>query len=180
MINKDIVTKHIVILSEDEKSFTYYFERFMELEEAQKQSKSDKLNYKFEGRKFNYEQHFIKVMPQKKLSLKITLLAPANHNPKGIIDYSKQLIKKNNNKIAKIFCAFDHVAKGEKKNYDDYQNVLSQRSELSKQNIEITESVPCYEYWLLAHFLDSSSQYEGPSKVAKSLEIEYEKKLNLR
>lgn len=97
------VDKYIVILSEDEKSFTYYFEKFMELKKAQKQSKPNKIKYKFGDRKFKYQQHFIKVMPDKKLSLKITLLAPVNHNPQGIIDYSKQLIKKIIIKLLKYF-----------------------------------------------------------------------------
>lgn len=169
------VDKYIVILSEDEKSFTYYFEKFMELKKAQKQSKPNEIKQKFGDRKFKYQQHFIKVIPDKKLSLKITLLAPVNHNPQGIIDYSKQLIKENNNKITKIFCAFDYVSKKEKKNYESYQNILSLRSELRNKGIEITESVPCYEFWLLAHFLYSSGQYTDPLKVKKSLEIEYKK-----
>lgn len=170
------VDKYIVILSEDEKSFTYYFEKFMELKKAQKQSKPNKIKYKFGDRKFKYQQHFIKVMPDKKLSLKITLLSPVNHNPQGIIDYSKQLIKKNNNKITKIFCVFDYVSKKEKKNYESYQNVLSQRLELCNKGIEITESVPCYESWLLAHFSYSTRLYSDPSEVEDQLKLEYKKK----
>lgn len=176
--NKNYTEKNIVILSEDRKSFTLYFEKFMQLKRFDSHKNIEhNITYKIENfKKFDYEKHFVKTIASKHLQLKIVLLAPPKHYSKDFINYSLKLTKINNKKIDKIFCVFDWVSKAQKDQHNNYLEAISRREQLRKKNIEIIESVPSYEFWLVAHFSNSSKLFRTSDEVIKKLEDEYKKK----
>lgn len=177
-INKNITEKNIVILSEDEKSFSLYFEKFMQLKRFNPHKNMEhNINYKIKGfDKFKYEKHFVKIIASKHLKLKIVLLAPQKHNSRDFIKYSLKLTEINNKKIDKIFCVFDYAFKENKVEHSKYLEAISRREQLKKNNIEIIESVLSYEFWLVAHFSNSSKPFRTNDEVIKNLEDEYKKK----
>jgi len=176
--DKNIIEKNIVILSEDEKSFPLYFEKFMELKRFNLHKNIEhNIAYKIKDfNKFRYEKHFVKIILSKHLKLKIVLLAPPKHYSIDFINYSLKLTEINNKKIDKIFCVFDWVSKAQKDQHSNYLEAISRREQLKKKNIEIIESVPSYEFWLVAHFSNSSKPFRTNDEVIKTLEDEYKKK----
>lgn len=69
------------------------------------------------------------------------------------------------NPIHQIFCVFDkdsHDAKG-----NHYTNLLSYTKDNNK--VIAINSVPCFEYWLLLHFICTCSPFENADAVQKAL-----------
>ncbi|MDD9816124.1 MAG: RloB family protein [Gammaproteobacteria bacterium] len=52
----------------------------------------------------------------------------------------------------RIYCVFD------KNSHTDYERALAQLA--NKEHFEAIVSVPCFEYWLLLHYCDSTKPYE--------------------
>jgi len=76
-------------------------------------------------------------------------------NPTSIVKFAEKEYntnKKDGTPFDKVFCVFD------KNSHADYDRALVQLK--NKANFDAIVSVPCFEYWLLLHYNDSTKPYQ--------------------
>lgn len=76
-------------------------------------------------------------------------------NPTSIVKFAEerhQERKREDASFDKVFCVFD------KNSHTDYRRALARIA--NKANFEAIVSVPCFEYWLLLHYNDSTKPYQ--------------------
>lgn len=90
-------------------------------------------------------------------NIKITN-CPTGTDPMSIVDYALELYSKDYD-YDNIYCVFD-------KEHNNYQVALDKIHAHYQNGIPIyaITSVPCFEYWLLLHFIDSSRPYKPVGK----------------
>jgi transketolase len=152
-----IETTEILILSEDSKSFLFYLDYFFCQYKIQKQKTSKELEIhkkikkalpKFKSE--NKPRFYIITNPRDNKQLRIIAFHTGS-DTKTIIDTAKKI---NKQKIfSQIYCVFDFTFKHKDKfQHEQYNNIIQQKEVLKKQKIQLINSVPSYEYWLLTHF----------------------------
>lgn len=96
---------------------------------------------------------------------------PNGNDPVSIINHAINEHKKND--YDKIYCVFDKDAHS---NYQQALNKIRTHSN-NKKPIYAIPSVPCFEYWLLLHFEDSSKPYQqkGNKSAGEQLKSEIKK-----
>ncbi len=186
MAKNQFIDKNILIISEDEKSFIFYMEYFLKELKFQNNNsdlkKSDSEKYFPKSKK---QRCFIKI--NKFERIKITLICPKNQSLQGIVDLAKKLKDEERNspkiKFDKIFCVVDAVSPQENQgNSKIYQEIISSKNlqDLNQKysnEIEIIDSNPSYEIWLLNHFQKFSDKQ---FKNSKSVEDEISKILKTK
>ena len=83
-------------------------------------------------------------------------------SPKSIVDYAIQRYKSEKStgdSFDKVFCVFD------KDTHHTYEDAINKIRSENPQGVFVSiTSVPCFEYWLLLHFLYSTKSYESAGK----------------
>lgn len=168
MAKNQFIDKNILIISEDEKSFIFYIEFFLNGLKFQNNN-PDLKKYFSKSKK---QKYFIKIENSKQT--KIALICPKSQSPQDIIDLAKKLkAEEKNNKIPKfnkIFCVFDAISPQENRgNNEIYKTIiasgnLKDLNEKYQNEIEIIDSNPSYEIWLLNHFQKFSTRHFNDTK----------------
>ena len=175
MAKNQFIDKNILIISEDEKSFIFYMEFFLK-ELKFRNNNSDLKKYFPKSKK---QRYFIKLENFERI--KIALICPKNQSLQGIVDLAKTLKneERKNKKIKfdKIFCVFDAVSPQENQgNSKIYQEIISAKylqdlKQKYSNQIEIIDSNPSYEIWLLNHFqIFSTKHFASTKEVIKEIE----------
>ncbi len=175
MAKNQFIDKNILIISEDEKSFIFYMEFFLK-ELKFRNNNSDLKKYFPKSKK---QRYFIKLENSERI--KIALICPKNQSLQGIVYLAKTLKdeERKNKKIKfdKIFCVFDAVSPQENQgNSKIYQEIISSKNlqdlkQKYSNEIEIIDSNPSYEIWLLNHFqICSTKHFAGAKEVIKEIE----------
>jgi len=164
-------TTQILILSEDSKSFIFYLAYFLTQFKVNKQKDNTDSSNILEKNKIKSGSHFyIYTKPKNNEQLKITIVSPGA-NCKTIVDKAKEIKNTKNSCFDRVYCVFDYsFRQGNKGNYEQYKQIISQEKELEKQNIYIINSVPSYEYWLLTHFKECGKSFSSDKKLITELE----------
>lgn len=122
--------------------------------------------YYFEGLKAEYNLH----------SANIRITGNCDSAPISIVEQAKKLFDisvKEQNPFDRVYCVFD---KDMHTTYNDAKNKISNFN--PKQGIPrfySIESVPCFEYWLLLHFVYTDSPFS--STPTKSIGVHVESEL---
>ena len=171
MVRKNFSDKNILIISEDEKSFIFYMEFF--LKELKFQNNNSDLKKHFP--KSKKQRYFIKFKNFERII--IALICPKNQSPQDIVNLAKKLKdEEKNNKIPKfdkIFCVFDATSPQENRgNNEIYKKIIAPQNlkvlnEKYQNEIEIIDSNPSYEIWILNHFQNFSDKQFKNSKLAE-------------
>ncbi len=169
-----IETTEILILSEDSKSFLFYLDYFFCQYKIQKQKTSKELEIhkkikkalpKFKSE--NKPRFYIITNPRDNKQLRIIAFHTGS-NTKTIIDTAKNINKQD--VFSQIYCVFDcpfeHLHQD---NYQQYKNIIQQKEALKKQKIQLINSVPSYEYWLLTHFKECGKSFSSDDELDKEL-----------
>ena len=176
MAKNQFIDKNILIISEDEKSFIFYMEFFLkELKFQNNNSDLKKSDLKKYFPKSKKQRYFIKFVNFERI--KIALICPKNQSLQGIVYLAKTLKdeERKNKKIKfdKIFCVFDAVSPQENQgNSKIYQEIISAKNlqdlkQKYSNEIEIIDSNPSYEIWLLNHFQEFSDKQFSNSKLVE-------------
>jgi hypothetical protein len=171
MAKNQFIDKNILIISEDEKSFIFYMEFF--LKELKFQNNNSDLKKHFP--KSKKQRYFIKFENFERII--IALICPKNQSPQDIVNLAKKLKdEEKNNKIPKfdkIFCVFDATSPQENRgNNEIYKKIIAPQNlkvlnEKYQNEIEIIDSNPSYEIWILNHFQNFSDKQFKNSKLAE-------------
>ena len=90
-------------------------------------------------------------------SANIVVTGDCGSDPGTVLGYAKQLYKDERNAgdpFDRVYCVFD------KDNHANYEQTLSNiRRAVPGKKFFAINSVPCFEYWLLLHFIDSTKPY---------------------
>jgi hypothetical protein len=90
----------------------------------------------------------------------------AGSSPRTIADFALKEYKKEK-EYDRVYCVFD------KDRHTTYDNALDKirRARLSKgHSILATTSVPCFEFWLLLHFIYTTKQFDiGPGSICANV-----------
>jgi hypothetical protein len=89
MVRANFSDKNILIISEDEKSFIFYMEFFLNILKFNKNN-NDNLKKNFNKLKAKQQKYFIKIT--KLTNVKIALICPKNQSPQDIVNLG--IIKK--------------------------------------------------------------------------------------
>lgn len=92
------------------------------------------------------------------------------------LDKCRKLAEREGNddpKGHRVYCVFD------KDQHSNYQDAIDKINSHQKYGIPIfaITSVPCFEYWLLLHFVDSAKPYELKGKKTAGKQLKSELKL---
>jgi hypothetical protein len=81
-------------------------------------------------------------------------------DPLTIVEVALSTFKKKNKDYDRIYCVFD------KDQHTTYEASLNRIKTLKNKNIPIYEitSVPCFEYWILLHFIETTRPYKSMGK----------------
>ena len=171
MAKNQFIDKNILIISEDEKSFIFYIEYFLK-ELKFRNNNSDLKKYFPKSKK---QRYFIKFENFERI--KIALICPKNQSLQGIVDLAKTLKneERRNKKIKfdKIFCVFDAISPQENQgNSKIYQEIISSKNlqdlkQKYSNEIEIIDSNPSYEIWIINHFQQFSDKQFKNSKLVE-------------
>ncbi len=100
-------------------------------------------------------------------SLKVICKDTTKNDPKGILEEAKELYRhseKEKNKYDRVYCAFD------KDQHRTFKNTLDNIQKLSPKNTYFgIFSIPCFEYWLLLHFKNTSKPFNKCDEVCSEL-----------
>lgn len=90
----------------------------------------------------------------------------AGTSPRGIVDFALQEYRKEK-EYDRVYCVFD------KDRHATYENALDKirRTRLSNgHSIIAASSVPCFEFWLLLHFVYTTKQYDtNPGSICANV-----------
>lgn len=89
----------------------------------------------------------------------IEITGECGSDPMSVFNKTKELYeksKKESNTFDRVYCVFD---KDDHPNYQQATNAISQIR--YKDTFFAITSVPCFEYWLLLHFVYSTKPYQG-------------------
>ncbi len=176
MAKNQLIDKNILIISEDEKSFIFYMEFFLNKLKFQKNNNKDLIKY-FQDQKLKTkkQRYFIKFENFERI--KIALICPKNQSSQEIVNLAKKLKdeekKSKKIKFDKIFCVFDAVSRQENLgNFKKYQEIISSKylqdlNQKYSNEIEMIDSNPSYEIWLLNHFQEFSDKQFSNSKLVE-------------
>jgi hypothetical protein len=171
MARKNFSDKNILIISEDEKSFIFYMEFFLKKLKFQNNNSDLKKHFP----KSKKQRYFIKFKNFERII--IALICPKNQSPQDIVNLAIKLKdEEKNNKIPKfdkIFCVFDAISPQENLgNNEIYKKIIAPQNlkvlnEKYQNQIEIIDSNPSYEIWLLNHFQNFSDKQFKNSKLVE-------------
>jgi hypothetical protein len=136
-----IKNKEILIISEDKESFILYFKNFLQkigYEKTGERSEENKIEHFFKGQLTrSFGGRFI---------VEITLSHAGITHSEGMVKIANQesLKRKKSSEEFRAFCVFD--AENEEKLKKDLEIK-------AEQNVKKIISFPCYEAWLLMHFV---------------------------
>ena len=89
------------------------------------------------------------------------------NTPSGIFKKAKELFtssKKEGNAYTKVYCVFD------KDGHPYYQETINNiEKSTSKDTFHAITSIPCFEYWLLLHFKNTSKPFNKCDEVCSEL-----------
>lgn len=91
-------------------------------------------------------------------SANVEVTGNCGSDPMSIIAHAKERFeeeKRASNPFDRIYCVFDKDA------HDNYNQALAELTKPSlKKHFHAVRSVPCFEYWLLLHFVYTTKPYE--------------------
>lgn len=95
---------------------------------------------------------------EKRLSSANIKIAGRGENPSRVVDFSLSEYKRDINHYDRIYCVFD---KDQHPCYQESINRINLFRERTHKPIPIyaITSVPCFEYWLLLHFVETTHSY---------------------
>ena len=107
--------------------------------------------------------YFEKLRDELKLSTANIKITPAKSSaPLNIVNYSLKKFNEENKTYDKIYCVFD------RDQHVHYKTALNMIETLRKKKSPIPiyaiTSVPCFEYWILLHFEDTTRPYKAAGK----------------
>ena len=92
-------------------------------------------------------------------SANIEVTGNCGSSPISVVEYAKQRYREEKNTgdaFDKVYCIFD------KDIHTSYEKALNIVKTAKPRNVFIaTTSVPCFEYWLLLHFVYTTAPYQG-------------------
>ncbi|MCW8966253.1 MAG: RloB family protein [Candidatus Pacearchaeota archaeon] len=95
-------------------------------------------------------------------SANVMVTGECDSSPISIVDYAIQrykLEKSTGDSFDKVFCVFD------KDSHQTYDNAVRKINAENPKGVFVSiGSVPCFEYWLLLHYLYTTKPYEGAGK----------------
>lgn len=88
--------------------------------------------------------------------------SPLGNDPLNIVNFALQ--ETNINEYDQVYCVFD------KEEHTNYKNALHKINQSFINDIPIyaIPSVPCFEYWLLLHFEETTKPYQKTGKKSAS------------
>lgn len=90
-------------------------------------------------------------------SANIEIIGDCNSCPTAIVEYAKNRFESESasgDSFDNVFCVFD------KDTHSKYEEALLATSNMEPQGVfEVINSIPCFEYWLLLHFIYSTKPY---------------------
>jgi hypothetical protein len=106
----------------------------------------------------------------------INVVGDCDSAPSKVLERAKELYQESKNTIPydEVYCVFD---KDSHSTYLQTLNIIEQTLPLGIF-IAIT-SIPCFEYWILLHFIDTTKSYNNHREVDQDLKVflpAYEKK----
>jgi hypothetical protein len=152
----NFLTRKILIISEDEKSFLNYSKKLLlNCLGSYRSCNKNKIKHP------KHSSEFFKMQLENKVFIEIEVRHCGKSNPLGIINHAKEESKN----YEKIYCVFDWVSRGGDKT--GYNQAISCKV---NDNIKKIVSVPAYEFWLLLHFSNSSAGYKKNDELIRKLE----------
>lgn len=97
-------------------------------------------------------------------------VCPQGNDPVTIVTFALDEHKFNG--YDQIYCVFDK----EHKNYQDALGIINFNSQKNKIPIHAITSVPCFEYWLLLHYEDTTRPYNKKGKKSTGDQLKSELK----
>ncbi len=95
-------------------------------------------------------------------SANIEVTGDCGSSPKSIVEHAKQRYREERDagdSFDKVYCVFD------KDTHESYQQALETiRAAKPKNTFFATTSVPCFEYWLLLHFIHTTAPYQSTGR----------------
>lgn len=91
-------------------------------------------------------------------SANIEVTKGCGSDPLSIVNYAKKIYDENkqNNPFDRVYCVFD------KDNHELYQQALNKIANIKPSEVFFTAiSIPCFEYWLLLHFVKTTKPYNN-------------------
>lgn len=89
----------------------------------------------------------------------VEITGECGSNPGSILKYARDLYRESCDKgipFDRVYCIFDRDM------HDDYEETLKKIAEMKPFNIfRAIRSVPCFEYWLLLHFVYTTKSYKA-------------------
>lgn len=104
----------------------------------------------------HYFQNLIKFLGLNSARIQIEINGKCGSSPKSVVQYAKEKAEKDLkvNPYDKVYCVFDrdrHVTFAEAK-----QQI---KDNAEKLNMEAIISYPCFEFWMLLHFKDTTTDF---------------------
>lgn len=99
---------------------------------------------------------------------------PDGTDPLSVVGYAEKIFAKEKD-YDRVFCVFD-------KEHSNYQAALKKINELSSGGmpIEAITTVPCFEYWFLLHFEDTTRPYVGAGKKTAGDQLKSELRKHIK
>lgn len=96
----------------------------------------------------------------------------SNPSPSSVVKYAKQKLEQNPNEYDEIYCVFD------RDRHKDFNKALNM---VKNTIIQTIVSDPCFEYWILLHFTNTSKIFGGSGgSPCKEVQEAKEFKANVR
>ena len=135
----------------------------------------DKILIVCEGEKTE-PNYFNEIVGHYRLSVaNVVVTGKCGSNPKSVFEKAKQLYKEEKNKgdsYDKVYCVFD---KDEHVNFEEICYSINKKR--PSDTFFCITSIPCFEYWLLLHYKDTSAPFfKTQNKSASDKVIEELKK----
>lgn len=98
----------------------------------------------------------------------IDIVGDCDSAPIKVLERAKELYEESKSTIPydKIFCVFD------KDSHSSYLQTLSIIKQVTpKETFIAITSIPCFEYWILLHFTDTTKSYNNHREVSQDLKV---------
>lgn len=95
----------------------------------------------------------------------------SDSTPSSVVRYAKQKLKQNPNEYDEVYCVFDRDTH---KDFDRALDMATNFNRAKNTTIETIVSDPCFEYWILLHFTQTSRCF-GQSGGSPCKEVQEER-----
>jgi hypothetical protein len=93
----------------------------------------------------------------------------AYNEPEYIVEYAKKRLKEASGGIEKAYCVFDGEGKADNSRARRYKNAIHSINTSETKGIVDASSQPCFEIWILLHFIMTTAEFKDCSEVEKAI-----------